>query len=174
MIKWIYILILTPISVFGQIDNCYQYQSVIEYFNSDTSFHSYYDEVKLRFEVSDNIGKGGITPFMTYHYIAGKLGFDNEDLVYSQDSLIIYPMVRELEKEDYSDLTTYNLPCLKNLGVKRNPKIYVGFSRKDENVLIAFTSRIYKRPRHTYGMIHLFFFKDEHEIDKVFETRFIE
>jgi len=174
MKKWIYILILLPISAFGQLDSCGQYKKVINYFESDTTFSSYFDKVKLKFKVRENIGSGGIYPFMTYDYIAGKLGLNDKKLIFAQDTAIIQPMARQLEKEEYSDTTEYVMNCLPDLRTKRNAKIYVNFYRKDKNVLSVYTGRIYRKPRHTYGMMHLFFFNNNNEIKRVFESTWIE
>ncbi len=167
-------LLLIGSNGFGQESNCEQYKKVIEYFKSDTSFNSYYNKVKLKFSINEEVGKGGITPFLTYDYIAIKLGFKDKSLLFAQDTSVFMPEVRQLEKESLTDTTKNTLNCLNNLSVNRNPKIHINFYRKEKNVLSVYTSRIYKKPRHTYGMMHLFFFNELNEIEHIFETTWIE
>lgn len=175
MKKLIYILVLLiPCGVLGQIDSCVQYKKVINYFKSDSAFVSCYNGVKLKFRVNEKISSGGIHPFVTYDYIAGKLGLANQNMVFSQDTAIIYPMARKIEQEEYSDTTEYVLPCLSDLGAKRSAKININFYRKESDVLVVYTGRIYKKTRHTYGMIHLFFFDENNTISKVFDSNWIE
>lgn len=175
MKKLIYIVILLiPISILGQSDNCDQYERVINYFKTDTTFNSYFNGIKLKFRIKEKVGSGGVYPFMTYEYVAGELGLDDKKSVFSQDTSTLHSMARKIEQEEYSDTTEFLLTCLSEYSVKRNAKIYVNFYRKDNDVLVVYTGRLYKKPRHTYGMIHLFFFDEKDNIRKVFETDWVE
>jgi len=174
MKNWIYILLLLPISIWGQVDSCEQFSKVIDYFETDTTFKEYYKNVKLKFHIGGKFDSGGIYPFMLHKYLVGKLGLEDEEQLYNQDTSIIYPMYRQLLREDYADTTEYYLNCLTDLGTKRKANIFVNFYRKDKNVLTVYTGMIFKKPRHTFGMIHLFFFNENNDIEKVFETTWIE
>jgi hypothetical protein len=171
----LFFLLFVPIVLVGQQDSCTQFEKAISYLKSDTTFLSCYSGVKLRFEVSDEVGSGGLYPFMIHEYVAWKLGLENQDELQTLDTSLVYPLVREAEREDLSNRPSNILSCLSEMGTKRNPKIYLSFSRmREDNVLLVFSSRIYKRPRHTFGMIHLFIFNKSDDILKVFDTRWIE
>lgn len=170
----IIIITLLPIVLWGQADSCFQYGKVLNYLKQDSIFQSYYSKVKLKFKICEEVGEGGVSPAMTRAYVAGKLGYDDEVSFYRLDSSLVYPMARKIEKEERLDTNKYILNCLSEIKVKRNPKIKVDFYRKDPDVILVHTERIYKKARHTYGMIHLFFFDDEDNIQKVFDVTWIE
>lgn len=175
MKKLIYVVLLTiPFTLLGQSDSCAQYQKIIEYFKADSSFTSYYKGVNMKFRISQKVSSGGVLPFMTYDYIAGKLGLTKEELVFNRDTSILFPMLRKLKKEENSDTTEYRLTCLSNLGVNKKARINIDFCRKDSDVLVVYTERIYRKPIRTYGMIHLFFFDERNNIIQVFDSTWIE
>lgn len=171
--KFLYIFLFIPTIVFGQIDSCDQFKIVIDYLKNDLTFKTYYDIRKPKLKINAKVSNG-ISSFLTYEYIAGTLGFSSKEQVFSLDTSIIYTIARQLLKEEFSDTNEYLITCISELGVKKNANIYANFCRKGKNIITIDTGKIQKKPRHTYGMIYLFFLKDNFEIDNVFKTTWIE
>ena len=172
--RFFILLLILPNSIFGQVNECLQFENVIEYLKFDSTFTARFNKVKLKFKIGHKVRSGGVYPFMVNEYIVGKLELEDEAEIDNQDSVLIESMYDEVVNDEFRDTMSYISTCITKLVVKRNTKIFVNFCRKDEDVLCVYTSRIYRKSKYPYGMIHLFFFDEDNKIKRVFDSTWVE
>ena len=146
---------------------CSQLNRALEYLHDNKIFSE-------KFKMDYKIRGGWGYEYLLNEYLSYKLNVPEKE-VWSTDKEVLLEAMKHLkENVPYEDTLMFINHCDIIHKTKKKSKWKILISKTDkESILIQFTYK--KRPNlHGNGLIYLFFFNENNEVDKYYETSWIE
>jgi len=151
---------------------CTQYKAVITFIEKDSLATKIFDSNLPKFKINNTVNYGVGGQVMISDYIKGML---NIDRIISGDSVVNALWAKTSKEEKEFNKLSYNSNCLKGIiPYEQNPNIEIKFSRKSDNIVFVDASIIKQRSSYGKGMLYLFFFSNDGQIERTFKRDFIE
>jgi len=150
---------------------CIQYEKIIKELKTDKEYKEYFNVRKLRLNIYDSIYICGIDEYLLADYYAYKWGITKTDF-FSLPGDSIGKYYKLAEKRNTS-IEMYQNECVSLLNDYR-PNVSVIFSRIDTNTIQVGLEKIYRKPRHSFGLLLIVVFNNETDIEKIIKTSWTE